>query len=49
MPAKLNLAGQRFGLAEKHEANPVRRGRRQPARRPWPPEVGGARRPVLEV
>jgi hypothetical protein len=30
MPGKLNLVGQRFGLAENHEAEPVRQGRRQP-------------------
>ena len=30
MPAKLNLAGQRFGLAENHEAEPVRRERARP-------------------
>ena len=30
MPGKLNLVGQRFGLPENHEAEPVRQGRRQP-------------------
>ena len=49
MAAKLNLAGQRFGLAENHEAERVRRGRIRPARSLWLREVGGASRPVLEV
>ena len=39
MPAKLNLAGQRFGLAENHEAEPMRRGK-APQERLLPPEFG---------
>ena len=34
MPAKLNLAGQRFGFAENHEPEPVRRGRARSRKEP---------------